>query len=94
MQSPPFPNHIKDSKAYWSSLHGDREEYPEDRANGTVHVVTPSGDGIGFWSTVLWKLDDAKTETDMVGEILTTLDIMCDFCWKGIDPCGIVWSPA
>ncbi len=68
MQTPPFPNRIKYFKAYSSSFHGHREEYLEDTANGTVHVVTPSGDGIGFCNAILCKLYEACTETDIVGE--------------------------
>jgi hypothetical protein len=54
--------------------------------------VTPSGDGIGFWNTILWKPDEAYTETDVVGESGTTLHFMCDFGSKGVDLCGTIWS--
>ncbi len=59
-----------------------------------MNVVTPSGDGIGFWNTKLWKLDEASTETDIVGECITTLNVLCDLCSKGIDLRGTIGSPA
>ncbi len=56
--------------------------------------MTPSGDGFGFWNTMLWKSDEAHTESEVVGESVTALHSMCDFVSKGFDLCGTIRSPA
>ena len=33
-------------------------EFSEDRTKQAVHVVTPSGNGIGIWNTKLWEVDE------------------------------------
>jgi hypothetical protein len=40
--------------------------------------------------TPLWNPDEAYTETDVVGEGLTTVYFMCDFGSQGVDLCGTI----
>jgi hypothetical protein len=69
-------------------------EIPLRRARLAVHVVTPSGHGIGFWTAKLWEGNEAARENDMTDERVITLAFVCDLWWKRIDLCGTVLSAA
>jgi hypothetical protein len=64
MQAAPLPIIFETSGPLAPGLRGVYSEYSEDRATWTVHVVTPIGNGIGFWKTKLWEIDKASMETD------------------------------
>lgn len=73
MQAAPFPFIFKTSGHLVTGWSCVCPEPSKDRGNWTVHVVTPIGKGIGMWNTLLWGLDEASKEIDMVCENLVEI---------------------
>jgi hypothetical protein len=59
-----------------------------------MHVVTPKGNGIVFWKTKLWELDEASMETDTWCESLIDINFIYYSVSIESDLCGTVGSPA
>jgi len=75
MQAAPFPFIFKTSGHIVPGLSCVCPEPSKYRGNWTVHVATPIGKGTGRWNTLLWRLDEASKEIDMVYENLVELHL-------------------